>query len=83
MVKLNNMLTEVWNEASRRQQSSQELNLKLFASSFFLLGLGVGSLQNHEHLAEALNALKSIEQQERTQRMTGLEKMESRLAYLT
>jgi hypothetical protein len=75
---MNNLLKEVWAEAGKRQN----VNLKLFASSFFLLGLGIGGLQNHAQFKNALEMLTLIEHQEVMQRHTGRERMEARLDFL-
>jgi hypothetical protein len=82
---MNDLLKEVWTEAGRRQAScpNNQLNLKLFASSFFMLGMAVSSLENSGlAFKEALTKLNEIEQKEKTIKMTGLERMEARVNFL-
>jgi hypothetical protein len=55
VVKLNALLKDVWQEAAI--SSSNRVNVKLVASSFFLLGMAVGDVKNWETFHIALTEL--------------------------
>jgi hypothetical protein len=80
-VTLNDVLKEVSNEAAFRN-STGETNPKLFATSFFLIGLGLGSLENYGNLKFVIESLKEIEQQEKIRPVTVPEKFKARMEFL-
>lgn len=79
---LNDLIQEVFKEADRRKATADNFNPKLFATTFFLLGLGLGDLKNHHLFGMALENLTEIENQEKIKKPTGEERMKSRLDFL-
>lgn len=67
---LSDMLKVIWNEATRRKTSTENVNHKLFATSFFLLGMAVGDVSNQQCLDIAIDSLLTIEENEKSQRFS-------------
>lgn len=80
-VTLNDVLKEVSNEAAFRN-STGEINLRQFAASFFLIGLGLGRLENYDNLKFVIESLREIEQEEKIRPVTAPEKFKARMEFL-